>query len=210
MPVFEQHFAYYQVRDVEGTVIDTRAGDDTVHADPEFSFPNVDSEWGIDLGDFEQGGRIAALEIRGGPGADRLFGGVLADTIDGGAGADVILGGPGDDHITGGGGADLLFGNGGISPDVLEVVRRGGETAPNDEFQFAAGLPSLTAPAPRPPSASASRSHCSRSCPAPSRRASRTWCLASTSGIGRLVRDRDARAHCRASARPMPRRCCPR
>ena len=143
-PVFEQYFAFYQAHEVEGTLIDTRAGDDTVHADPEFRFPNVDSEWGIDLGDFEQGAVLGALEIRGGSGADRLYGGVLDDIIDGGAGADVILGGPGDDDITGGGGADLLFGNGGISPDVLEVVRRGDETAPNDEYRFAAALPSLT------------------------------------------------------------------
>ena len=143
-PVFEQYYAFYQAREVEGTLVDTRAGDDVVHADPEFRFPNVDSEWGIDRGNLEQGAVIAALEIRGGSGADRLYGGVLGDIIDGGPGADVILGGPGDDRIVGGGGADLLFGNGGISPDVLEVVRRGDETAPNDEYGFAAALPSLT------------------------------------------------------------------
>nr|NIS41112.1 calcium-binding protein [Desulfuromonadales bacterium] len=56
---------------------------------------NVDSEWGISRGDYEQGARIAALEIRGGDGNDRLFGGAQGDTIYGGEGADLIMGGGG-------------------------------------------------------------------------------------------------------------------
>ena len=143
VPVFDQQFVFYQARDIERTVIDTRSGDDVVRGDPEFKFPNVDSEWGIDLGDFEQRGFISALEIRGGPGSDRLLGGVLGDTIDGGEGADVILGGPGDDQIVGGDGNDLLFGNEGTVPDDLEIVNVGGVTAPNDTFDFAAELPAL-------------------------------------------------------------------
>jgi hypothetical protein len=69
---FEQTYLFYQSHDVERTVIDTQAGNDEVRADPGFKFPNVDSEWGISRGDYEQGARIAALEIRGGDGNDRL------------------------------------------------------------------------------------------------------------------------------------------
>ena len=113
-PIFEQHYAFYQTNDIEKTVINTRGGDDIVRGDSEYQFPNVESEWGIDLGDFEQGGTISALEIYGGDGADRLFGTPLDDVIDGGAGADVIFGGSGNDQILGGSGNDLLFGNTGI------------------------------------------------------------------------------------------------
>jgi Ca2+-binding RTX toxin-like protein len=143
IPVFTQHYLYYQVHDIEATVINTRSGDDVVRTDPEFKFPNVDSEWGIDLGDYEQRGLISALEIYGGPGVDRLFGGPLNDVIDGGPDADIIVGGSGDDVIIGGGGNDLLFGNTGIVPDDLELVRLGDTTAANDTFSFAAELPAL-------------------------------------------------------------------
>ncbi|MCP5307613.1 MAG: hypothetical protein H6953_19580, partial [Chromatiaceae bacterium] len=141
--IFEQYYAYYQAHDVEQSVINTRDGDDTVHADPEYRFPNTSSEWGIDLGDFEQGGTISALTIIGGDGADRLFGGPLDDTIDGGAGADVIFGGSGNDDIIGGSGNDLLFGNSGLAPDTLELVTNSLGTAANDTFDFAAALPTV-------------------------------------------------------------------
>ena len=141
--LFEQHFLFYQTDDIERTVINTRSGDDVTHGDPEFKFPNTDSEYGIDLGDREQGGTLSALTILGGPGADRLFGTPLDDFIDGGPGADVILGGSGNDEILGGGAADLLFGNTGISPDDLELVSRGGTTGRNDTFDFAAGSPDV-------------------------------------------------------------------
>ena len=90
-PVYVQNFVFYQTRDVERTVIQTRSGDDVVHGDPEFKYPNVDSEWGIDPGDFEQRALLGALEIDGGPGNDRLFGGALDDRIEGGTGADLIM-----------------------------------------------------------------------------------------------------------------------
>ena len=57
--VFEQRFVFYQVHDVESTVIDTRAGDDEVHADPGYTFPGLNSEWGIKPRDFEQRATIA-------------------------------------------------------------------------------------------------------------------------------------------------------
>ena len=107
---FEQRFAFFQTRDVEHMVIDTRAGDDEVHADSEFKFPNTESEWGIAEGDQEQRATIAALDIRGGPGNDKLFGGALDDVIDGGDGNDTIVGGGGADTITGGAGNDKLVG----------------------------------------------------------------------------------------------------
>jgi len=138
---FQQTFLFYQARNVEHTVIDTRAGDDEVRADPEFKFPNVDSEWGISPGDYQQGALLAALEIRGGPGNDRLFGGALDDAIYGGEGVDLILGGGGDDLIDGGPGDDLLAGDTIIEPDRLEFVTRQGAGGLNDEFLFAAELP---------------------------------------------------------------------
>jgi len=144
-PVHVQNFVFYQTRDVERTVIQTRSGDDVVHGDPEFKYPNVDSEWGIDPGDFEQRALLGALEIDGGPGNDRLFGGALDDRIEGGTGADLIMGGGGNDLILGGPGDDLLVGATTIEPDALEFVTRSGVAGLNDEFLFAADLPAVQA-----------------------------------------------------------------
>ena len=47
-PLYRQNYLFYQTIGVEHTVIDTRAGNDVVHGEPEFKYPNVDSEWGID------------------------------------------------------------------------------------------------------------------------------------------------------------------
>ena len=125
LPMYQQQYMFYQARDVEHTVFITNAGNDVVHADPGFQFlplsGNYDAtlfdEWGIDLGDFEQGARIAALDIRGGAGNDILYGGALADTIDGGAGADIIVGGGGSDELLGGSGNDRIFGHKTTEPD---------------------------------------------------------------------------------------------
>ena len=113
-----------------------------------FPLPNgagfTESEWGIAEGDFEQNARIAALEIFGGEGVDLLVGGALDDVIDGGLGDDFILGGLGDDELTGGGGNDVLIGKAtDVLPDRFEIVTRGGQSARNDTFQFAAPLPGL-------------------------------------------------------------------
>ena len=91
---FEQHFAFFQLINVGRIVIDTRAGDDVVRADPGFLLNG--QEWGIKPGDFQRGA-VALLEIHGGPGNNQLFGG---------AGPDTIVGGPGHDFIVGGGGGD--------------------------------------------------------------------------------------------------------
>ena len=152
---FVQEFVFYQTKGVERTVIDTRAGDDEVHGNPGYMFPNTVETWGIAPGDFEQQALIAALEIRGGDGNDRLFGGALNDTISGGSGLDFILGGEGDDKISGGDGDDVLSGDGSAPldgdltatpPDDFEFATLpNGETGRNDEFQFAGDLGEITA-----------------------------------------------------------------
>lgn len=71
---------------------------------------NVD-EYGIDLGDREQGAIEAALTIDGGSGNDYLFGGALSDVLIGGPSNDYLVGNAGNDILTGGGGDDRLFGN---------------------------------------------------------------------------------------------------
>ena len=144
---FLKHFAFYQANDVEGTIIDTRAGSDEVQGDPGYVFPAPDgsigggSEWGIDPGDFQQRGVISALRILGGDHSDLLFGGALNDLIDGGNGDDFIFGNTGDDDLIGGGGSDLIAGNDEKRPDRFEVVTRGGSAGRNDDLVFAAELP---------------------------------------------------------------------
>ncbi|MFN0040815.1 MAG: LamG-like jellyroll fold domain-containing protein, partial [Burkholderiales bacterium] len=144
-PIYHQTFAFYQTISVEKTVIDTQGGDDVVHADPEYLFPNVPSEWGIDPGDYEQRALIGGLEIYGGEGNDRLFGGAQADSIYGGGGADVIFGGGGNDSLDGGPGRDLVVGNTSLAPDDYEFTARGGQLDRNDFVTLAAQLPSVRA-----------------------------------------------------------------
>ncbi|KAF0188898.1 MAG: Hemolysin-type calcium-binding protein, partial [Gammaproteobacteria bacterium] len=141
--VFRQNYIFYQVNSVEHTVIDTRAGDDVVHGDTEFKYPNVDSEWGIAPGSYEQRGLISALEIYGGDGNDKLFGGAYDDRIFGGDGIDFVAGGGGNDYIDGGPGADLLSGDITTIPDDYELVTRGGTTGTNNDVNYAAYLPTL-------------------------------------------------------------------
>jgi ELWxxDGT repeat protein len=143
---FRQLQAYYQAFNTEGTLIDTRAGDDEVHADPEYRFPLADgsgfteTEYGIKPGNFQEGATLAALRVEGGDGNDRLFGGVLNDTINGGAGADFIAGSDGDDVLKGGAGFDLIVGQNGLQPDSFEAVARDGEAGFNDLTAFASPI----------------------------------------------------------------------
>lgn len=109
-----QHFAFFQPHGIEQFVIDTRGGDDEVHADPEYKYLGTESEWGIDPEDRPQTGQLSDLTnliIRGGDGNDRLFGGAGDDIISGGAGQDIIQGGRGNDQINGDGDADVLVGD---------------------------------------------------------------------------------------------------
>jgi len=145
--VYKQRYAAYQVFDTEATVIDTRAGDDVVHADPEYKFPLpgggvIDSEWGIKAGNFQEGADIASLQILGGDGNDRLFGGFRSDRIEGGDGADFIAGDNGSDTILGGPGRDLIFGNGTgrISPDNYEAGTHVQGSGFNDSLVYASLL----------------------------------------------------------------------
>lgn len=145
---FKQRYAWYEVLNVEGTRIETRAGDDEVHADPEYRFPlaNVagflSSEWGIKQGNFQEGASIGALVIDGGDGNDRMFGGFLGDTIFGGEGSDFIAGREGDDKLDGGSGRDLILGESGVPFDRFEAITRdatsmiGDETSFNDSLLF--------------------------------------------------------------------------
>ncbi|KKK86946.1 hypothetical protein LCGC14_2758160, partial [marine sediment metagenome] len=75
------HYAFYQASGIERTVIDTRAGNDVVHADPGYVFRGSASQWGIQVGAFQQRGILGALEIYGGDDSDLLFGGPLNDRI---------------------------------------------------------------------------------------------------------------------------------
>ncbi|MEQ1825056.1 MAG: SUMF1/EgtB/PvdO family nonheme iron enzyme, partial [Pirellula sp.] len=117
----QQHYAFFTVFDIEDTtyaVMDTRRGDDEVHADPEYLIRG--NEWGIDPEDRPQRAKVDLI-IRGGDGNDRLFGGADSDRIEGGAGADVIRGGGGNDSIDGGSGDDWIAGGPSmIVPDRYE------------------------------------------------------------------------------------------
>jgi Ca2+-binding RTX toxin-like protein len=152
---YQQQYLFFQARNIEKTVIDTRAGDDEVHGDAGYRFPGTMSQWGIYPGDHEQGALLGALEIHGGDGNDRLFGGAQDDVIDGGSGLDFILGGEGDDHISGADGNDLLSGDASAPlpgdltatiPDRFEYVTLGnGEVGRNDAFKFAGYIGSVQA-----------------------------------------------------------------
>jgi len=136
---FEQRFAFFQTTSIERFIVETRKGDDEVHADPGFKFPNNDSEWGIKPGDLQQGATLVNLEIRGGDGNDRLFGGAGNDHILGGEGDDLIAGGPGDDLLEGGAGRDEIYGNAKATPTQLS-----GTTAIGQPFVFPLAIDRLT------------------------------------------------------------------
>ncbi|MEQ1825436.1 MAG: LamG-like jellyroll fold domain-containing protein, partial [Pirellula sp.] len=116
--IFEQHYQYFQTRDVEVMSIETGAGNDVVHADGGFAFTTTAGAaiagaetWGFERGDLEQNATLAELRIDGGAGNDALFGGPYTDTIVGGSGNDYIVGNLGDDNVSGGTGADTIHGN---------------------------------------------------------------------------------------------------
>ena len=148
---FLQHYLFFQTDDVESMVLDTRAGDDEVHGDPEYKIPLpdgngvIDSEWGIDPGDFEQQALLAGLEIRGGDGNDQLFGGAHDDLIDGGQGDDLIVGGDGNDDLVGGPGDDVIAGRDTVRLDRFEWVTRNEVVQRNDQPDFASLLPTIRA-----------------------------------------------------------------
>ncbi len=110
LATYQRQYLFYQARNIENTKIELQAGDDTFHADPSYVFPGTLEEWGIKLGNYQQGATEAALTISGGPGRDHLYGGVLDDKISGGPGDDIIYGSLGNDELFGDGGNDQIFG----------------------------------------------------------------------------------------------------
>ena len=125
-----QDYAFFTATNVENFEIDTRAGDDVVHADSGYLIDG--SQWGIDAGDRQQRAELVDLTIRGGDGNDRLFGGDYDDTILGGAGLDVIIGGGGNDQLDGGPGNDWLAGGtASLPPDRFEYSQ--GESADSND-----------------------------------------------------------------------------
>ena len=101
--------AFFQARNIQGMLVDTRGGADIVHADAGYIFDG--QSWGIDAGDLADRASIySQLEINGGAGQDIIYGSAGGDTIYGGADNDYIAGGPGDDRIFGGTGNDKIAG----------------------------------------------------------------------------------------------------
>lgn len=149
---YQQQYMFFQARDVESTVFITDSGNDVVHAEPGFRFLPISGtfdaslfeEWGIDAGDFEQGARIAGLDIRGGAGNDVLYGGANADLIDGGPGADLIVGGGGGDKLNGSSGDDRIFGFvvAGSEP-IYPTLPTAGQTYTSETFAYQLAQPSL-------------------------------------------------------------------
>jgi Ca2+-binding RTX toxin-like protein len=109
---YVRQYLFYQTSGVENTQIELQEGDDTFHADPSYLFPGSvgPEEWGIKLGNYQQGATEAQLNIAGGNGVDELYGGALADKISGGPGNDIIFGSQGNDDLQGDGGNDKIFG----------------------------------------------------------------------------------------------------
>src|SRR5262249_1661528 len=116
-------YAFFQTVNTQHTVIDTRGGDDIIHADPGHAVLDpqlLDNSNGLarpqqitsgtqttalPLGTFP-----TPLEIDGGAGNDQIFGGPENDVINGGDGADIIYGGDGNDTLSGGSGDDFIVG----------------------------------------------------------------------------------------------------
>ncbi|MCA9138826.1 MAG: proprotein convertase P-domain-containing protein, partial [Planctomycetales bacterium] len=114
-----RQYLFYQTSNVEQTQVVLREGNDTFHADPSYLFPGTNEEWGIKLGNYQQGAVEGALRIDGGFGNDELFGGALDDTIVGGPGADLIYGYQGNDELLGEGGSDRIYGLSGDLPSGM-------------------------------------------------------------------------------------------
>ena len=129
-------YSFFNAFEVDQTVVDTRGGDDIVHADAGFQindpqFPGFVAQGRLlGLPSYEvlgpPGGNITSgiqstalplgvfgsgLRILGGNGNDQLFGGPEADFLSGGDGIDILIGGNGDDQLEGGNGDDLIEGN---------------------------------------------------------------------------------------------------
>ncbi|MEL6104936.1 MAG: PKD domain-containing protein, partial [Planctomycetota bacterium] len=139
----EIYEARFQTRDVEGTLIDLRGGDDELHLEADYQFagadPQNDPTYGISPGDRQAGGRHLNFQVLGGDGNDRIFGSPYGDWIDAGAGIDFVSALEGDDDVRGGADDDVLSGGGfNVTPtDRFEASTRDGDNNRNDAAVFA-------------------------------------------------------------------------
>lgn len=112
-------YAYFQAKGIEGTLVDTRGGEDIIHADSGFYFPPSGQSWGVAPGDVQAGAQAyERMEFRGGDGADLIYGSSGSDVIYGEDDADIVIGGQGDDRILGGQDGDYLYGR------VLDITAK--------------------------------------------------------------------------------------
>lgn len=115
-------YAYFQAKGIEGTLVDTRGGEDIIHADSGFYFPPSGQSWGVAPGDVQAGAQAyERMEFRGGDGADLIYGSSGSDVIYGEDDADIVIGGQGDDRILGGQDGDYLYGR------VLDTAAKNNE-----------------------------------------------------------------------------------
>ncbi len=123
---YTQKFAYFEAIGIEQTSVNLQAGDDILHADPEYKL-GIQS-WGVTAGDVAAGASaFARIQVSGGDGSDILYGSGIADVIDAGAGNDFVFGGEGDDRLLGNFGDDVLHGKqlGTLSSPTLANLRIG-------------------------------------------------------------------------------------
>lgn len=109
----------YTTDEARGMVIDTMAGDDVVHIEPEIESPTDDfgNQVSTMLGFTVEAG-AGNDRIRTGSGRDYVNGSTGNDQINGGAGEDTLYGGDGDDRIGGSTGNDYV--DGGMGNDRLD------------------------------------------------------------------------------------------
>jgi Ca2+-binding RTX toxin-like protein len=140
-----QHYLFFTAPRVERLAIQTRSGDDEIHLDSSYVFPETQAEWGFSAGDLEQGAALVYAELDGGAGNDHIYGGAYAEKITGGDGNDFIAGGLGNDMIDGGAGDDVIAGENAVPQDRFEYVGSMGDAGRNDNVTFAQRLPAPAA-----------------------------------------------------------------
>jgi Ca2+-binding RTX toxin-like protein len=137
---FEQRFAFFQCKEIEGTLIDTRGGGDIVHLDPHYFSPSLgEKTWGIARGDVQSGASAyRRIEVRGGAGDDVIYGSDFSDILLGADGNDILVGHQGDDHIVGGNDHDQLYGDQWLAPpESLPILSAGTPDDPDPVFSRA-------------------------------------------------------------------------
>src|SRR5205085_4800108 len=110
---FDQRISFFQCKDIEGTLLDTRGGSDIIHLNPDYFTPSLgERTWGVARGDVQAGATaFRRIEVRGGADRDMIYGSDYADLLLGQDGSDIIVGRKGDDLIVGGNGNDIVYGD---------------------------------------------------------------------------------------------------